>query len=137
MAIGTIDRTEVTAPTTLKTPRTWGDLQTLNSLIPSHFQSARFAALSGKDGSTFGTLDSMLVSAVWSRRDTDNPTEPLPVELQKAASEMLELMHIHQQETTVEKGAEVGRRIIQTISGLIAACREKITGTARKDAESE
>lgn len=137
MAIGTIDRTEATAPTTLKTPRTWGDLQALNSLIPSHFQSARFAALSGKDGATFGTLDSMLVSAVWSRKDTDNSAEPLPAELQKAASEMLELMHIHQRDSMAESGVEVGRRVLQTISGLIAACRGKITGTARKDAESE
>ncbi len=84
MAIGTIDRTEALTPTTLKTPRTWGDLQTLNALIPSHFQAARFAALSGKDGATFGTLDSMLVSAVWSRKDTDNAAEPLPTELQKS-----------------------------------------------------
>ncbi len=49
---------------------------------------------------------------------------------------MLELMHIHQPESVAEQGVEVGRRVLKTISGLIAACRGKLTGAASsKDLE--
>lgn len=129
MAIGTIDRTEALTPTSIKAPKTWGDLQTLNSLIPSHFQEARYAALTGENGKTFGTLDSTLVRAVWSRRDTDNPGEALPAHLQKAAAEMLELMNVRQPENILQRSIEGGRQVFANIGSLVTSLRQKMGGT--------
>lgn len=129
MAIGTINRTEAPTPTSLKAPRTWGDLQALNSMIPSHFQAARYAALTGENGGTFGTLDSTLATAVWSRRDTDNPADALPAELQKAAAEMLELMKIRQPEGMLQQGVEYGRQALANVGALIASVRQRLGGT--------
>lgn len=129
MAIGTIDRTEAPTPTSLKTPRTWGDLQALNSMIPSHFQEERYAALTGDNGGTFGTLDSALASAVWSRRDTDNPQEALPAHLQKTAAEMLDLMKIREPEGMAQRGIESGRQVLANVGALITSIRQRLSGT--------
>ena len=129
MAIATIDRQEVSSPKALKVPKTWGDLQALNSLIPSHFQPARYAALTGENGGTFGTLDSTLASAVWSRKDTDNPEEALPANIQKAAAEMLDLMKIREPEGMVQRGIESGRQALANVGALIASVRQRLSGT--------
>lgn len=127
MAIASIDRQEALTPKTLKAPKTWGDLQALNSLIPSHFQEERYAALTSKNGEAFGSLDCMLASAVWSRRDTDNPAEALPTDLQTAASEMLALMNIRAPESTSEQ-ATGGRQILARIGAIATSLKQRLYG---------
>jgi len=134
MAIATIDRQEALTPKVLKAPATWGDLQALNSLIQSHFQPARFAALTGENGGTFATLDSALASAVWSRKDTDNPQETLPANIQQAAAEILNLMKIREPESMMQRGIESGRQALAHIGSLVTACRQNLFRTTRAQA---
>ncbi len=126
MAIGTIDEVSA-APSTMKAPGTWGELQAFNSIIPSQFYAQRTAALSDPEaGGAFAAIDSTLARAVWSRRDTDNADEPLPPDLRKAATELLDLMHIRKPEGALDRAKELGGRVAANVGSLITAVRARL-----------
>ena len=119
----------------LQVPKTWHDLQALNSLIPSHFQPQRYEALRGENGAAFGSIDSTLASAVWSRKDTDNPDELLPANLVQAARELLDLMRIRKPENAMQRGLDAGRHVLSNIKSLVSFLGKRLRGTAAMELE--
>lgn len=126
MALGALEANGKN-PSRIKPPLTWGDLQAMNSVIPGAFYEQRVTALADREhGSAFAALDSTLARAVWSRRDTDNPKEPLPPDLKTAAHDLLDLMHIRESDGLVDHARNLGNRVASGVSGLIASVRTRM-----------
>lgn len=116
---------EAVAPKSLQTPRTWGDLRALNTLVPSYFCNQRYEALAGDNRVMFGHLDTMLATAVWSRKEGDNPNEDLPEDLVRAARQFLEIMGIHGQEHVMRTD-----RVTSMAVNFWGALKERFGNTA-------
>ena len=92
------------APSSLRTPGTWGELLAMRDSLSRHFGDVRLAALADREkGSEVGTLDVAVAQAAWSMRPEQQETDPLPPEVRRACDDLLAALGVKAAPTLGER----------------------------------